>query len=187
MPGATSANSTGTQLAPEISIQFDRNKAQALGVDLGQAAQAAGAAFGGNVATQFETTAGLEQVQVIYPQSYQTSIDILKSVAIRSSSGGIVYLSDIARFESTPTSPLITRTDRNNVIHVEGNYAPNSSLSAVENGLLKRLPSLHLPPNIVVRPAPLGQQDFMHQTLVGHGAVDDRLRHPRLLADGRAL
>jgi HAE1 family hydrophobic/amphiphilic exporter-1 len=169
VPGATSANSTGTQLAPEISIQFDRNKAQALGVDLGQAAQAAGAAFGGNVATQFETTAGLEQVQVIYPQSYQTSIDILKSVAIRSSSGGIVYLSDIARFESTPTAPLITRTDRNNVIHVEGNYAPNSSLSAVENGLLKRLPSLDLPPNIVVRPAPLGQQDFMHQTLVGMG------------------
>ena len=40
--GATSVNSTGTQLAPDISIQFDRNKAQALGVDLGQAAQAVG-------------------------------------------------------------------------------------------------------------------------------------------------
>jgi hydrophobic/amphiphilic exporter-1 (mainly G- bacteria), HAE1 family len=169
VPGATGANSTGTQLAPEISIQFDRNKAQALGVDLGQAAQAAGAAFGGNVATQFETTAGLEQVQVIYPLSYQSSIDALKSVAIRSSSGGLVYLSDIARFESTPTSPLITRTDRNNVIHVDANYAANSSLSAVEQGLVKRLTSLHLPPNIVVRPAPLGQQDFMHQTLVGMG------------------
>lgn len=171
VPGATGVNSSGTQLAPEISIQFDRNKAQALGVDLGNAAEAAGAAFGGNVATQFETPAGLEQVQVIYPQSYQTSLDQLKSVALRSSSGGIVYLSDIARFTSTPTSPLITRTDRNNVIHVEGNYAPNSSLSAVENGLLKKLPSLHLPPNIVVRPAPLGQQDFMHQTLVGMGVA----------------
>ncbi len=167
--GATSVNSSGTQLAPQISIQFDRNKAQALGVDLGQAAQAAGAAFGGSLATQFETTSGLEQVQVIYPQSYQTSIDALKSVAIRSSTGGLVYLGDIARFESTPTAPLITRTNRNNVIHVNANYAPNSSLSAVENGLLKRLPSLHLPPNIVVRPAPLGQQDFMHQTLVGMG------------------
>jgi hydrophobic/amphiphilic exporter-1 (mainly G- bacteria), HAE1 family len=169
VPGATSVNSTGTQLAPEISIQFDRNKAQALGVDLAQAAEAAGAAFGGNQATEFETTAGLEEVQVIYPDSYQTSIDALKSVAIRSSSGSIVYLGDIARFESTPTSPLITRTDRNNVIHVDANYASNSSLSAVENDLIKRLPSLHLPPNIVVRPAPLGQQDFMHQTLVGMG------------------
>jgi multidrug efflux pump subunit AcrB len=166
--GATSVNSTGTELGPEISVQFDRAKAQALGVDLGQAAQAAGAAFGGNVATQFETNAGLEQVQIIYPQSYQTSIDILKNVAVRSSSGSIVYLGDIARFVSTPTAPLITRTDRNNVIHVNANYA-GSSLSAVEDGFFKRLPSLHLPPNIVVRPAPLGQQDFMHQTLVGMG------------------
>jgi hydrophobic/amphiphilic exporter-1 (mainly G- bacteria), HAE1 family len=106
---------------------------------------------------------------VIYPQSYQTSLDALKSVTLRSSSGGIVYLSDIARFVSTPTAPLITRTDRNTVIHVNANYAPNSSLSAVERGLVKRLPSLHLPPNVEVRPAPLGQQDFMHQTLVGMG------------------
>ena len=64
---------------------------------------------------------------------------------------------------------MITRTDRNTVIHVNANYAQNSSLSAVEKGLIKRLPSLHLPPNIFVRPAPLGQQDFMHQTLVGMG------------------
>ncbi|MBV9699648.1 MAG: efflux RND transporter permease subunit [Candidatus Eremiobacteraeota bacterium] len=169
IPGATSVNSTGTQLGPEISVQFDRNKAQALGVDLGQAAQAAGAAFGGNVSTQFETTAGLEQVQVIYPQSYQTSLETLKSIAIRSSYGNIVYLGDIASFVSTPTAPLITRTDRNNVIHVNANYAPSSSLSAVESRLIKRLPTLHLPPNIVARPAPLGQQDFMHQTLVGMG------------------
>ncbi len=103
VPGATSVNSTGTQLAPEISIQFDRNKAQALDINLNDAAQAAGAAFGGNVATQFETTAGLEQVQVIYPASDQTSLAALKSVAMRSSSGGIVYLSDIAR--SSPRRP----------------------------------------------------------------------------------
>ena len=54
------------------------------------------------------------------------------------------------------------------MIHINANYG-GSSLSAVENGFFKRLPSLHLPPNIVVRPAPLGQQDFMHQTLVGMG------------------
>ncbi|HET6275524.1 MAG TPA: efflux RND transporter permease subunit [Candidatus Cybelea sp.] len=169
VPGATSVNSTGTQLAPEISIQFDREKAQALGVDLGQAAEAAGAAFGGNVATQFETTSGLEQVQAIYPEADRSNMSQLKSVAIRSNTGGIVYLSDIARFEETPTAPLITRTDRRNVVHVNANYAANSSLSAVENGVMKRIRSLHLPPSIVVRPAPLGQQDFMHQTLVGMG------------------
>ncbi|MGB6985373.1 MAG: efflux RND transporter permease subunit, partial [Candidatus Aquilonibacter sp.] len=167
--GATSVNSSGTALTPEISIIFDREKAQALGVDVGQAAEAAGAAFGGNVATQFETTAGLEQVQVIYPPQDQTNLDLLRNVPIRSSNGSIVYLGDIASFESTPTPPLMTRTNRNTVIHVDANVAPNSSLSAVENALMKKLPSLHLPPNISVFPAPLGQQDFMHQALLGIG------------------
>ncbi|HTU69661.1 MAG TPA: efflux RND transporter permease subunit [Candidatus Baltobacteraceae bacterium] len=167
--GATSVNSSGTALTPEISIEFNREKAEALGVDVGQAAQAAGAAFGGNVATQFETTSGLEQVQVIYPPQDQTNLDILRNVPIRASNGSIVYLGDIATFASTPTPPLMTRTDRNTVIHIDSNVAPNSSLSAVENALEKKIPSLHLPPNIVVRPAPLGQQDFMHQVLVGIG------------------
>jgi len=169
VPGATSVNSSGTQLAPEVSVQFDRAKAQALGIDLADAAEAAGAAFGGNVATQFETTAGLEEVQIIYPPSYQMNVDQLRSIPIRTGSGGIAYLGDIATFTSTPVAPLMTRTNRNTVVHVNANFAANSSLSNVERGLESRLPSLHLPPNIDVRPAPLGQQDFMHQTLVGMG------------------
>lgn len=167
--GATSVNSSGTQLAPEVSVIFDRQKAQALDVDLGTAAQAVGAAFGGNVATQFETTTGLEQVQVIYPRSEQTNIAALKSIPIRAQNGAIVYLGDIATLQSTPTPPLMTRVNRNTVIHVNANIGPGASLSSVENAIMHKVPSLHLPPNIVVRPAPLGQQDFMHQTLVGIG------------------
>jgi len=170
VPGAISVNSTGTQLGPEVSIQFDRGRAQALNVDIGQAAQAAGAAFGGAVATQFETTAGLEQVQVIYPSADQTNLDLLREIPIRAQNGAIVHLGDFTTLSSTPTAPLITRTDRNTVIHVDANFAPSSSLSAVDSGLLRRLPSLHLPPNISVRPAPLGQQDQMHQTLNGMGS-----------------
>ena len=167
--GATSVNSSGTALTPEISIEFDRQKAQALGVNIGNAAQAAGAAFGGNVATQFETSAGLEQVQVIYPPQDQTNLSLLRNIPIRSSNGSIVYLGDIASFKSTPTPPLMTRTNRDTVIHIDANIAPSSSLSSVENAFFKALPSLHLPPNVSVRPAPLGQQDFMHQVLVGMG------------------
>jgi hydrophobic/amphiphilic exporter-1 (mainly G- bacteria), HAE1 family len=170
VPGATSVNSSGTQLGPEISIEFDRQKAQALGVDVGQAAQAAGAAFGGDVATQFETSAGLEYVQVIYPAEDQTSLATLRNLPLRASNGAIVHLGDIATFVSTPTAPLITRTDRRSVIHVDANVAANSSLANVENRFTKELSSLHLPPSISVNPAPLGQQDFMHQTLVGIGA-----------------
>jgi multidrug efflux pump subunit AcrB len=168
-PGATNVNGTGTSLAPEISIEFDRTKAQALDVDLGTAATAAGAAFGGDVATQFETPQGLEQVQVIYPLADQHSLDGLRALPIRSSNGNVVHLGDFATFVSTPTSPLVTRTDRNTVIHVDANFAPSSSLSNVQAAFFKALPSLHLPPSITVKPAPLGQQDFLNQTLAGIG------------------
>jgi HAE1 family hydrophobic/amphiphilic exporter-1 len=170
IPGATSVNSSGTSLAPEVSIEFNRQKMQALDVSLGSAAQAAGAAFGGDVATQFETPAGLEQVQVIYPLSDQTALQSLGQVPIRSQNGSIVHLSDFATFSSTPTSPLVTRTDRLNVIHVDANFAPGSSLSNVQSAFVHALSSLHLPPNITVKPAPLGQQDFMNQTLRGLGS-----------------
>ncbi len=170
VPGATSVNSSAQDLAPEVSVVFDRQKAQALDVDLGQAAQAAGAAFGGNVATQFETPEGLEQVQVIYPLADQTSLATLAAIPIRTNDGNIVHLGDFTSFAWTPTPPFITRTNRNTVIHVDANVAPGSSLSNVEGAFMKRLRSLRVPPNVVVRPAPLGQQDFMHQILVGMGA-----------------
>jgi HAE1 family hydrophobic/amphiphilic exporter-1 len=169
-PGATNVNSSGTSLAPEISVEFDRAKMQALDVSLGEAAEAAGAAFGGDVATQFETPAGLEQVQVIYPLDDQHALDALGNVPIRAQNGSIVHLSDFATFQSTPTSPLVTRTDRLNVIHVDANFALTSSLSNVQSAFVAGLPSLNLPPNITVTPAPLGQQDFMNQTLAGLGA-----------------
>jgi hydrophobic/amphiphilic exporter-1 (mainly G- bacteria), HAE1 family len=169
VPGATSVNSSGTNLAPELSVQFDRAKAQALNVDLGTAAAAAGAAFGGDVATQFETAQGLEQVQVIYPIDDQHTLDSLRAVPIRTRDGGIVHLGDIAEFDSTPTAPLITRTNRYTVIHVDANILPNSSLSNVQRAFLQKIMQLHLPSTISVAPAPLGQQDFMNQTLVGLG------------------
>jgi HAE1 family hydrophobic/amphiphilic exporter-1 len=169
VPGATNVNSSGTNLAPEMSIQFERAKAQALNVDLGTAAAAAGAAFGGDVATQFETAQGLEQVQIIYPIDAQHTLDSLRAVPIRTRDGGIVHLGDIAEFESTPTAPLITRTNRFTVIHVDANIAPNSSLSNVQRAFLQKVAQLHLPSTISLAPAPLGQQDFMGQTLVGLG------------------
>ncbi len=94
----------------------------------------------------------------------------MQNLPLRASDGSIVHLGDIATFVSTPTAPLVTRTDRRTVIHVDANVAGNSSLSNVQTAFFKGLPALHLPPTVVVRPAPLGQQDFMAQTLVGIGA-----------------
>ena len=169
-PGATHVSSSGTQLAPQVAIEFNRAEAQALDVDIGNAAEAAGAAFGGNQVTQFETPQGLEEVQVAYPLDMQTEIRSLANMPIRAQNGSVVHLGDFATFAYEPTPPIVTRTDRNNVVHITGNYVPGSSLSKVQNAFFKELPALHLPPNITVKSAPLGSQDFMNQTLRGMGS-----------------
>jgi HAE1 family hydrophobic/amphiphilic exporter-1 len=167
--GARNVISSSQALEPQVDVVFDRAKAQALNVSIGTAATAARAAFGGAIATQFETTDGLEQVQVIYPAQLQTNLSELANVPIRSNTGQIVHLGDFSHFVSDPVSPLITRVDRNTVIHLSANITPDASLSGVQGRFLAAVKKLHLPPNIVVRPRPLGQQDFMQQTLIGLG------------------
>ena len=168
-PGVVNAISSSSALEPQMEIMFDRAKAQALNVSIGTAANAARAAFGGTIATQFETPDGLEQVQVIYPAQLQTSFAEVASIPIRSNTGAIVHLGDFAYFVNEPVSPLITRVDRNTVIHISANIAPGASLSGVQSAFLQRVKNLHLPTNIQVRPRPLGQQDFLQQTLIGLG------------------
>jgi HAE1 family hydrophobic/amphiphilic exporter-1 len=168
-PGSRNVISSSQALEPQMDVIFDRAKAQALNVTIGTAATAARAAFGGAIATQFETADGLEQVQIIYPRQLQTSLAELAAVPIRTNTGQIVHLGDFSHFVADPVSPLITRVDRNTVIHLSANITSDTSLSNVQNAFLARVKNLNLPKNIVVRPRPLGQQDFMQQTLIGLG------------------
>jgi HAE1 family hydrophobic/amphiphilic exporter-1 len=168
-PGARSVYSAVSSLSPQVELVFDRAKARALNVSIGTATTAARAAFGGAIATQFETADGLEQVQVIYPTENQTDLATLATIPIRANNGSIVHLGDFSSFVWKPAPPLITRVDRNSVIDISANVAPESSLSAVQNAFHTRLESLHLPSNIVVRPRPMGSQDLMGQALIELG------------------
>jgi HAE1 family hydrophobic/amphiphilic exporter-1 len=170
IPGASNVNSSASALAPQVELRFDRTKARALNVNIGTAATAARAAFGGDIPTQFETVDGVEQVQIIYPLRDKTSLTEFGEIPIRNNSGQIVHLGDFSYLEWAPALPLITRTDRLSVVHVDANVAPGAQLSNVQRDFLARVKALGLPPNIVVRPAPLGQQDLMGQTLVGLGS-----------------
>jgi HAE1 family hydrophobic/amphiphilic exporter-1 len=168
-PGTANVYSAASSLEPQVELTFDRARARALDVSIGDATTAASAAFGGVIATQFETADGLEQVQVIYPLENQTSLSEFATIPVRAENGNIVHLGDFSAMSWAPAPPLITRVDRNTVIDISANVAPGYSLSNVQKTFGQRLKTLKLPPNIVVRPRPLGQQDLMGQTLAGLG------------------
>jgi hydrophobic/amphiphilic exporter-1 (mainly G- bacteria), HAE1 family len=167
--GATNVYTAVSALEPQVELNFDRVRARALDVNIGTATTAARAAFGGAIATQFETADGLEQVQVIYPRQDQTNLTTFASIPVRAMNGAIVHLGDFTTLSWSPAPPLITRVDRNSVVDISANVTPGASLSNVQKAFNAKLAMLKLPPSIVVRPRPNGQQDLMGQTLAGLG------------------
>ncbi len=170
-PGTTNVNSSALRLSPQIDIEFDRERARALDVQIGSAAQAVRAAFGGTLATQFDTSngTGTKYVQVLYPMADQTKLATLTNLPIRTLNGQIVRLGDFATFKNNPEEALITRINRQTVIHIGANLQPGYPLTKVERAFMQRIAALHLPSSIVVGAAAGGNQQSAVQTVQGLG------------------
>jgi HAE1 family hydrophobic/amphiphilic exporter-1 len=168
-PGTVNVNSSSSQLSPQIDIEFNRDRARALNVDIGSAANAVRSAFGGTLATQFDTVNGTKVVQVLYPLADQTSLTTLDKIAMRSRSGSIVYLSDIAVLKNDPVEPLMTRVNRQTVVHIGANLAPGAAQSTVQKAFMQRVKALNLPNTVIVGSAAGGNQANLAQTVGGLG------------------
>jgi HAE1 family hydrophobic/amphiphilic exporter-1 len=170
-PGTSNVNSSALQLSPQFDIQFDRDRARALDVQIGSAAQAVRAAFGGTLATQFDTTngTGTKYVQVLYPMIDQTQVSTLTNLPVRALNGDIVHLGDFARLQNSPEEALATRINRQTVIHIGANLEPGYALTNVQRAFMQRVAALHLPDTVVVGAAAGGQQQSAVQTVQGLG------------------
>jgi len=168
--GAIDVNSSALQLSPQLDIDFDRDRARAFNINIGTAAAAIRAAFGGTLAAQIQTSHGVKYVQVLYPRSFQTTIANLLALPLRTSSGDIVHLVDIAQLVEDPTQALMTRTSRETVVHIQANLAPGVPLSIVQNRFMKNLAAQHLPDTVSVRPNVGGNQQNLSDTVIGMGS-----------------
>jgi HAE1 family hydrophobic/amphiphilic exporter-1 len=170
-PGARYARSSSLQSSPQVDVQIDRDRARALDLDVATAAAGVRATFGGRLATQFEDVTGTKYVQVLYPQREQSSLAALREVGLRTRAGRVVRLGDVALFSNTLAQALITRVNRETVVHVSANVIPGSSLSGVERGFMQRVSALHLPGTVTVAPAAGGQQQSLSASVNGIAAA----------------
>jgi hydrophobic/amphiphilic exporter-1 (mainly G- bacteria), HAE1 family len=171
-PGALDVTSSASTLEPEVNITFNRPEAEALNMDIGTAAEAVQAAFGGNTqVTQFQTTAGIEYVQVIYPLADQHSLAPLLEVPLTTNSGGLIHVGDIASAEYIQGPPLITRVNQRDVVHVTANVEPGVALSTVQQRFTARLAQLHLPSYVQVDANTTGNQANLSAAVGGMGAA----------------
>jgi HAE1 family hydrophobic/amphiphilic exporter-1 len=170
-PGTSNVNSSSLQLAPQVDIQFDRERARTLDVDIGLASQAIRGAFGGTLATQFDTNRGIKYVQVLLPQFDQTSLAMLRAVPVRTRNGNLIHLGDIAILQNNPTQALMTRVNRQTVVHISGNIVPGAALSLVQKSFVQHVAALGLPNIVKVGQSAGGQQQNLAQTVGGLGVT----------------
>jgi HAE1 family hydrophobic/amphiphilic exporter-1 len=171
VPGAINVNTSQSNAVPQIDVNFDRDRARALDIDIATAANAVRASFGGSLAAQFTTAFGVKYVQVIYPQADQTDLSEILNIPIRNRAGAIVHVGDLATISNDPVAPLLTRVNRSTVVHVGANTAKGTAISQVQDRFKTELAALHLPSSVNVRPNAGGQQQNLGDTVNGLGAA----------------
>jgi len=168
-PGVAHANSSAQSLLPQVDVVFDRERARALDVDIATAANAVRASFGGTQAAQFSSARGIQYVQVTYPESAQRSVGQIAGIPFRTRAGALEHVGDVATLQNDPNSPLMSRVNRQTVVHVSANVDSGAALSIVQRNFARRLAALHLPAGVTVVPNAGGQQASLIQTVQGLG------------------
>jgi len=166
-PGATNVFSSAGSMSPQLDISFDKDAARRRNVDIGAMATAIRAAFGGVRATQLQTADGLKDVQVTYPISHQRTQAELRAIRVRSNTGEIVKIGDLANLQQGVATRSINRVDRQTVVHISANVAPGATLSAVQKAFNDKLDDLGLPGSVRVVANSNGTQQNLTDTLNG--------------------
>ena len=169
-PGTLNANDSLQNLEPQVDVHFDRERARALGIDIATAANAVRASFGASQVAQFETSRGIQYVQVTYPQSAQTSTTTISRIPIRTRGGSLAYVGDVSKLVEDPQSPTMSRVNRQTVVHIGANLQPGATQSNVQKAFLQRVKGLDLPAGVTVGPNAGGQGQDLVQTVQGLGA-----------------
>ncbi|HEX8805334.1 MAG TPA: efflux RND transporter permease subunit, partial [Candidatus Aquilonibacter sp.] len=107
---------------------------------------------------------------VLYPRSFQTSLALLLALPMRTNSGNLIRLADIATLVQNPSQVLMTRTNRETTVHIQANLEPGVPLSIVQRRFQQKLAALNLPNTVMVKPNAGGNQQNLSDTLRGMGA-----------------
>ena len=136
---------------PELTVQVDRGLAGALGLSVGQVAQAIRPAFAGLDAGDWvDPSNETRKVMVrLAPEARARGADLAQlPVAVgQGPNAALIPLAQVARIRSELGPAIVNHLDRDNVIKVEANVA-GRSLSEVQADIQARLAPIPLPPGV---------------------------------------
>jgi len=133
--------------APQITVTFDRVKAEGLGVPLGNALDALSAYVGSSYIGQFNKLGRVFQIYVQADASSRVSTQSLKTLMVRNSAGNMVPLGTIAEIGTTAGPSLISLYNLYPAATVIANTTRTTS-SGQGMDLLQQIANETLPPGM---------------------------------------
>ena len=168
VPGSVNVQTSAENGAPRLNVDIDRGKCTMLGINPSDAAQVARIAVDGAVATKVRTPNGLVDVRVQFPAADRYTVEQLRDVRVRTSTGGLVPIGDVATFTWTKAPTKIERLNRQRVVNVLGDVLPGYSTGQVVGPLEKKLKEPGFLPQGVGLTAQ-GNSQFMEETFSNMG------------------
>jgi hydrophobe/amphiphile efflux-1 (HAE1) family protein len=131
---------------PLLSVEVDRERAAALGLNVGEVGRSLRDAVTGAIPTRFQTGVNEYDVRVRLPREVTGDEQQLSQIVVSSGNGRVVQLGDVARFDMGEGPAHIERENQVRVQRVTGNF--NTALSdagTIMNEIRERVEAMHLP------------------------------------------
>jgi hydrophobic/amphiphilic exporter-1 (mainly G- bacteria), HAE1 family len=144
VPGTREVAASLSDGKPEVQIKIDRQRAAALGLTPMQVSAEIKNAMQGTVATRYKVEGTEVDVRVSYiPQNHE-DLEYLQNLDIRSSTGAMIKLSQIATFELAQGPVRITRVDQVREADITANLL-NRDLKSVVSDIQAQVVNINLP------------------------------------------
>jgi HAE1 family hydrophobic/amphiphilic exporter-1 len=137
VPGVVDIESSLVLGKPEMSVQLDRKKAAALGVQVADVAHTLRLMVGGRQVSTYNEGGEQYEVHARAVQQWRTTAQGLSQIAVPSGTLGAVSLDHVARFEETEGPAQVDRLGRRRQVTITANmqagYDQQSALDALWN------------------------------------------------------
>ncbi len=150
IPGAKDVQIGRSGLTPEIRIEVDKQKSASLGLNTSIIAATVRSSIYGLKATTYKELGDEYDITIQPGADLRNSISYLEEIPIRSLSGNIVKIKDVAKIYDTYSPIEIQHRDRQRIIPVGANVE-GRALGDVVKDLQERLKKLDIPPGVEIK------------------------------------
>ncbi len=124
LPEVASAYSSFDASTPQVRLKLDREKAQALGINVGDVFSALQATLGGFYVNDFNRFGRTWSVYIQADEPFRNSIDDISRIKIRTASGDMAPLSAFAEAELAVGPRFLTRYNNYRAVSLTASAAP---------------------------------------------------------------